>query len=150
MQGALFCRPDLLRPIRIIRDGRAVTFSQMRRYKISMEEAAKTWVYINGTAQKALWNVPEADQFVLRYEELCDDPAAEMARVCDFLGIDFSDDVLSLDKASSHGIAGNPMRFDRSVSTIKKDEAWKDALSSADLATFERIAGGMNRRLGYA
>jgi len=32
---------------------------------------------------------------------------------------------------------------------IEVNEKWRTALTAADLATFERIAGGLNRQLGY-
>jgi hypothetical protein len=40
------------------------------------------------------------------------------------------------------------MRLDR-TSDIQLDEAWRDALTAADLATFDAVAGDLNRRLGY-
>jgi hypothetical protein len=41
------------------------------------------------------------------------------------------------------------MRHRRHDSAIVLDEAWRRGLDAADLETFERLGGALNRRLGY-
>lgn len=41
------------------------------------------------------------------------------------------------------------MRFRLHETKIRLDESWRTQLSPDDLETFEKIAGRMNRRLGY-
>jgi hypothetical protein len=84
----------------------------------------------------------------VRYEDLTADPARELHRLCQFIGIKFDVDMLEF-RAQRHHIAnGNDMRFGKNPS-IRTDQTWKSALSAADLAYFEARAGALNRRLGY-
>jgi hypothetical protein len=43
---------------------------------------------------------------------------------------------------------GNGMRLDTS-SEIQLDERWREVLGPEELATFDQVAGDVNRRLGY-
>jgi hypothetical protein len=59
------------------------------------------------------------------YEELTLNPELMMKRICGFLGIEFSTNMLSLDDNSSHVLLGNRMRFDTEKrSRIAYDARW--------------------------
>ena len=45
-----------------------------------------------------------------------------------------------------HNIGGNRARFGR-LDAIREDTRWRDEMSAADRATFERIGGALNREL---
>jgi hypothetical protein len=51
-------------------------------------------------------------------------------------------------KAGTHHVVGNGMRLD-ATREVRLDERWKTALTSEDLAMFERVSGVYNRQLGY-
>ena len=57
--------------------------------------------------------------------------------------------MLFLRKDLSHSIGGNPMRFRKNEVEIRLDDRWRTNLTERDLVMFERIAGAVNRRLGY-
>jgi hypothetical protein len=46
-------------------------------------------------------------------------------------------------------ISGNPMRLDHGNVRIELDEQWRTRLTSRQLVTFQRVAGSLNKRLGY-
>lgn len=140
--------PTRFRLIYMVRDGRAVSASQMRREKVGMEVAATAWRRVNQRLRWAMWTIPDAQRMFLSYEELCRNPRETMERVARFVGTEVNDNMLVLRKTESHSISGNPMRFRRDERAIELDERWKTALSVEDLATFERIAGRLNRQLG--
>jgi hypothetical protein len=48
-----------------------------------------------------------------------------------------------------HNIPGNPMLFNRSQRTIRKDERWRRDLSDTDIQAFDRAAGRLNKSFGY-
>ena len=89
-------------------------------------------------------------EHVLRvtYEGLIGDPQAEARRCCEFLGLQFEPKMLDFRAKVQHITNGNDMRFARNK-TIVADTAWQTQLSPADLAYFERMAGPINRMLGY-
>jgi hypothetical protein len=51
-------------------------------------------------------------------------------------------------RSKAQHILGNDMRL-KSGSDIRLDERWRKNLSQADLATFDEVAGDLNRKYGY-
>lgn len=47
-----------------------------------------------------------------------------------------------------HTIPGNPMVFERPIKIVK-DERWKNEFTRHDLEVFDKIAGRLNREMGY-
>jgi hypothetical protein len=142
-------RPERVRIVQLVRDGRAVTASAMRRRDMSAAMAARIWKRDNQNLTVMLGSVPARQKIEVRYEALCDDPASEVKRVCDFLGLDFEAGMLTLWQRPVHNIPGNPMLFNRSRRAISKDERWRRDLTEGDLEAFNRTAGRLNRAFGY-
>jgi len=136
--------------IYLVRDGRGVAASAMRRESIPMLKAAARWALVHTKYRLALRNVPPAQILVVRYEDLCTDTEGTLARIGGFLGIEHRPGLTEIRKDVSHTIGGNPMRFRSSETSIVLDEKWKEGMSKLDLWTFNLIAGLHNRRFGYA
>jgi hypothetical protein len=143
-------RPERARVIWLIRDGRAVVASAMRRLGTTAAVAARVWKRENENLRRALRNIPESRKHQLRYEDLCENPAREISRACDFLGVAFEPGMLRLWERPVHNIPGNPMLFQKSKREIARDERWRRELSAADVETFEDVAGAANRSFGYS
>lgn len=141
--------PERVRVLHLTRDGRAVAASAMRRTGCSMRHAAKEWYRKNQRIAAVLRGVPRSSICQMRYEDFCEDPAAETARLLAFLGKMNHSPLVELNKMESHNIGGNPMRFDRSVTQIKLDTRWRNQLDASALTEFARVAGRLNERLGY-
>lgn len=141
--------PEIFHLIYMIRDGRAVTASAMKRERIPMLNAAKTWVNSHRRFQLAMSGIPSNKIIKVQYEKMCNKPDAEFDRISDFLRISPNFGSFEIIKTKSHNIGGNPMRFRKSETTIKLDNKWMTQLSENDLGEFERVAGRMNRKLGY-
>ena len=142
--------PERTRVIWLIRDGRAVVASAMRRQGAKADVAARIWKRENKNLHRALRNIPNERKHQLRYEDLCQNPHHEIARVCDFLGLVFEPGMLKLWERPVHNIPGNPMLFQKSKREISRDDRWRRELSAADIDAFEAIAGTMNRSFGYS
>ncbi len=165
----LLRNPQLdVRVIRIVRDGRAValTYLDPARFadagdprlrgggwggdraseRRSMAEAAREWRRSTEEAEAVLSRLPRDRWTESRYEELCRDPAATLRRLFAFIGVDPAQEVR--DRPAEHHVLGNGMRFDRGR-PVRLDERWREVLGPADLAAFDREAGGLLRRLGY-
>jgi hypothetical protein len=118
---------------------------------MSTENAAGRWIHYHKLAQPLLqrW-VPAEHKMVLRYEDFATDPALHARRLCDWLGIEFAPEMLDLGGGRTpHSAGGNPSRFSLSRGIGPPDERWRSALSAEQLGQFERIAGALNRDLGY-
>ena len=155
--------------IRLMRDGRAVALTYMdparfadakdtslqgggtggkrESERLSMTNAAYEWQRSNEEAEALLSNLAPSNWIEVRYEELCLNTDRELKKIYALLGIDNGKVYLDF-RSQDHHIIGNGMRLD-TTSEIKLDERWKSALSIADLKKFEKVAGKMNRRLGY-
>lgn len=142
-------QPDKVRFVHLVRDGRAVAASAIRRRELSPSMAARIWRRDNQNLSAMLRTVPENQKLDVRYEALCADPEHELRRICDFLALRFEKGMLTLWEREVHNIPGNPMLFDRKTRTIRQDERWRRDLSDRDIRAFDRTAGRLNRALGY-
>lgn len=137
------------RIVHLLRDGRAVCFSRMRRENTTMERAAAVWVKEQRKQRLARLTMPANIVLEVRYENLAADPSRELARICEFLGLTFEKGMEDFRNHRHHVIGGNPMRYRAGERAIISDERWRKELTDSDLATFEKVAGKSNRRLGY-
>lgn len=136
-----------LRMILLVRDGRAVTASRMRRDGFPMIDCATVWrnEHLKRMAASATARAP---QKIVHYEDLATDPRAVARDLCDWLGITFEEGMLDF-REDSHNVGGNPMRHRKAETKISLDDRWRAELTAEDLSTFDDIAGRMNERLGY-
>lgn len=78
--------------VHIIRDGRdtAIDISDAEFPPESLFACAAAWSGFVQVTREAGRRLPAGCYHEIRYEELCADPAAELARLCEFLGEEFS------------------------------------------------------------
>jgi hypothetical protein len=162
--------PDLdIRVIHVIRDGRAVSLTYTDEWNFadssdpemrgggsgqrrppprhSMAEAANEWKRSNEATAALVATLPRSHWTVVRYEDLCAEPAATLKRLAVFLDLDPQQTRLDFRAVAQH-VIGNGMRMD-STSEIRLDERWKTHLSESDLQAFDEVAGDLNRSYGY-
>lgn len=155
--------------IRLIRDGRAVSLTYMdparfadardvslrgggsggdrREQRLPMMQAAREWLRSNEEAEAVLKQMDARKWTQVHYEDICQNPVAELSRLYAFLGVDPAGRQLDFRSIEQH-VVGNGMRLD-TTSEIRLDERWRDTLNQDELRVFDRVAGRMNRRLGY-
>lgn len=141
--------PSALRCVWLVRDGRAVMLSRMRRRGESPQLAARNWAR---HSLGLLWlcaGLPRHRVFALKYEDLCADPALRLTDLQRFIGVPVRDLCAPLDKRSPHLVGGNPMRYDVDGRSIVRDDRWQHELTKEDLRIFAHIAGPVQAALGY-
>jgi len=141
--------PERFRLLFQVRDGRAVARSQMRRDGSDMATAARDWRRMNINLLAMLASIPRRSILKVRYEDLCSEPDVQLRRISEFAGLETPPEGLDLRKSEAHNIGGNPMRFRKDEREIRLDERWRTDLDEEELAIFERVAGRLNRFLGY-
>ncbi len=132
-----------VRPLFLVRDGRATVHSKMTRGRMSAEVATRNWLHIT---RAMIWLRrligPKRSDWI-RYEELCTDPSGTIARIAANAGLSPS----AADKPIARHYVGGSPNF--SMDSVQEDQRWRSGMTPDDLATFERIAGNVNRSLGY-
>jgi hypothetical protein len=158
-----------LRVVHVVRDSRAVAFSWTR--KVSRPDAATVsymasyspavaagqWNAQNGALQLlAREGVPTLR---VRYEDLATAPAAILARIADFAGIDSCGHEFGFlsteagacwaDLHAAHTASGNPMRFATGKIAIRRDERWRTAMPPGQRRTVTALTLPLLARYGY-
>jgi hypothetical protein len=130
--------------VHIVRDGRDVARSLVSQPwgPTSVEEAAEDWARSVRAAQAAAPALARYRQ--VRYEDLLAEPITEMRGLLEWLGLTVDDDTLAaVDRAGAS--AYNVDERDPRIAVGK----WRREWSRRDLAAFDRVAGEVNRALGY-
>ncbi|MCO4762013.1 MAG: sulfotransferase [Myxococcales bacterium] len=133
----------------LVRDGRAVMASRMRRLGESAGQAAKMWLTHNLWLMRQQQLVGSEGGLRVRYEDLCVDPNHIVGQIRGHLDLPPAPVNPTLNKTAAHLIGGNPMRFETSAQTITLDERWRTDLKAADLRAFGVRARALNRLFGY-
>lgn len=140
--------PESVRILLLTRDGRGCVYSNVKR-DVGVRRASLAWKNYYARALPLIErHVDPAHVHHVRYEDLAGDPAAELASICAFLGLEYEPKMIDYAAAEHHITNGNDMRFSAG-SVIRGDYAWRKSLSPRDVSRFEKLAGSLNRRLGY-
>lgn len=141
-------RQERTRLILLIRDGRAVFYSNLKRgfgHSYSLRVWRNTYRNLLPLVRR---HVSPEHLLVVRYEDLATDPEQVARRICSFAGLDFEPSMLDTSSKQHHITSGNNMRFSPARG-IQLDKKWQSDLREADREFFERNAGWLNRELGY-
>lgn len=136
-----------MRIIHLVRDGRAVSWSNMKHLGLAPEAAAASWIDDNSKSEQARRYFPRDRWMTLRHEDVCADPTGALSRIYSFLGLPNGNGLPNFQDAEHH-IIGNRMRLG-SISEIRLDDRWKTALTPGQMAAIERRVAPLNRRYGY-
>jgi len=142
-------RPEQVRIIHLIRDGRGVVASRKKYMDVS--HAAERWAHYHKLSSTLLqrW-VPEEHRKRLSYEEFVTQPEENLKAISEWLGIEYAEECLEFGNAAkSHSAGGNPARFELDGGIRGVDERWRESLTEDELTSFEEKAGSQNRAFGY-
>lgn len=136
-----------IRVLHLVRDGRAVVNSYMRKYG-SFQLALRRW------GSTSVWALRHRSKFArdswlrVRYEDLALAPVNTLAEVCEFVGLSYDPAMLSYRRHPYLGLGGNRMRHGKE-SRIFLDERWKVEMTRQDRVKFKVFGGWLNRLYGY-
>lgn len=167
--------PDLrLKPIRVVRDGRALACSFARHLKIDLHDAITE--HVQHLFHRFKMEDDRDDLLCFRYEDFLSAQRASLERVGRFLGIEYPPDALEYWKFDHHITSGNagtiallkffqglpvPNFKDRAFyegqfermrqgQAAFDDHRWRDELGRRELYFFDRFCGRGNAAWGYA
>lgn len=136
--------------ILLIRDGRSVFASNLKRgHSLSFSLSAWKNYYQRGIPLINKHVSPE-HFLVVRFEDMLENPVAQLERICRFVGLkeDYTEEMLRFNRFNLHSTGGNWTRFDRQI-VLRRDKGWKEQLSAKELEYFEKKAWKLNEKLGY-
>ena len=161
--------------VHLIRDGRDVRLSQLRRGDRHPPAAkhARRW---RRRVQTGRRQGARVDHYMeVRYESLIADPEPELRRICEFLRLEFDPEMLTYHERAAERLseidrdleagqelaearerplfrAGDRLDFHKLTREPPRGDRvarWKREMPVEDLADFERVAGGLLSELGY-
>ena len=145
----LLDHPDLdIKVVRLVRDGRGVSLSFRKADGLSIPTAAYEWRRSNEEAERIVSRLPRDRWFDLRYERLCTDLDPTMQALFEFIGVEPAAPLAQVADEPLHLLGNDKARLN--PKEVRLDEKWRRTLTPEDLDGFERVAGTVNRRLGYA
>lgn len=107
--------------VHIVRDGRAVTWSYMKKYHKALFYAYSWLTYY---IKMALLKKRIRTGYIrVDYEDLVKEPVFELKRILNNMGYAFEPGMMQFRSNNNHQIGGNDMRFHKSV-VIKEDRDW--------------------------
>ncbi|MEV0581668.1 sulfotransferase [Nonomuraea sp. NPDC050310] len=139
--------------IHLIRDGRDCVSSlkEMPWYSLDSYHAVATWAEAMDAGRKLRRTLPEDSYYELRYEDLTDDPARELKRLCLFLGEDFDAAM-----CEPHMLAGVAVPSRKTWHTNTHGEvttarvgSWAERLANWEIQLCEDVLGDRLRANGY-
>lgn len=139
--------------IHVIRDPRAVTSSLVRSevHRTTPYHAARRWQGDVAAGLTFEQNHPH-DVLRIRYEDMVTRPETALRRVCQFLELEFFDDML---RYHEHARSAYGSYYEKIHSGLSKPvsagaiDAWTRHLSEPDVALVEFVCGDLMERLGY-
>jgi hypothetical protein len=132
--------------VHIIRDGRDAAQSFHRRWGYSPPHTIWRWKKMVSVARREALKLPANRYLEVYYESLTSDPAKEMARICEFLGLDFEAAVTTSSMRMMD--AGNPDAGSGSI--VRNSEKWRSYFSTRQIRKLEKIGGALLAELGYS
>lgn len=150
--------------IQLIRDPRAVMFSQKNRWRqrslgakgTPLWNAIRVFFNYHPYTVSNLWEAAylkgaavagHRNYLAIRFEDLVANPAIELRRACDFLGITFVQGMLNVPRVGSSNLQHREEL--RGISSEVLD-AWRGKLAAAELWLCEWKTKDSMRKLGYA
>jgi hypothetical protein len=139
--------------VHLLRDGRDVALSivDVAWGPDSLDQAALYWRQQVRRGLRAARSLGPARYHAVRYEDLLEAPAAELEKLCGFLGLDYAEQMLSYASSADRLLAGlpNPQEHGGLRSTPAPRRNWRDKLSAEDRQVFELLAGDVLSEVGY-
>lgn len=152
-----------LRTVQVIRDSRAVAFSNQRRVVDPTNADGPRFMPQQSLALTSIaWNAKNAfiasvmpnrgGRLILRYEDFVSQPFEQVERVLRFMGSGRSPPPISggqLDVGTHHTTAGNPMRFHTGALRLRLDDEWHAKMTPRDRTVVTALTWPMLARYGY-
>ncbi len=141
--------------IHIVRDGRDVANSVLKMPwgPSDLIQAAEWWHWHIKLGRCMGAILGESRYTEVRYEDLVNDPELELKRLCQFIGIQFSADMLNYHKKNAQELIPDDRKFQHyntgSAPVKSRTFAWRKEMRPVNVAIFNSYASPSLKELGY-
>jgi len=139
--------------VHMIRDGRDVARSRVEAgFTVSTRRSARHWNEEVQAGRRAGKRLPARRYRELFYENLVRNPESVLREVCDWLNLEFTDALFAFDESGDASVPDEHAHLHEKLNAPvdpSRAQAWKDSLSSREIADVEAEAGDLLRELGY-
>lgn len=138
----LLSKDERIEPIfiHLVRDGRAVTWSYMKKYPGGYP--LFKWFLANIKVSLLMMRAPGKKIF-LRYEDLVRDPKRELSKILAAAELPFEEGILNYRSFTHHQIGGNRMKS-ATTEEIRSDDGWRANMPLQSRALFTLLFGWLN------
>lgn len=142
------------RYIYLYRDGRdvAVSFRRAIVGEKHFYHIAREWAKTQQLALTMELHIDSDRFFRVKYENMVEEPEAMMKRLCEFLELEYREDMLNFHQSDeAHRAAQSSELWGNVIQPIMKDNTGKFSTeaSEEDIRIFESVAGDVLDKLGY-
>ncbi|WP_263819095.1 sulfotransferase family protein [Salinibacter sp.] len=139
--------------VHMIRDGRDVARSRVEAgFTVSMRRSARHWKEEVQTGRRAGRLLPAHRYRELFYEDLVRNPKPLLQDLCDWLDLEFTEALFAFDESGDASVPDEHAHLHDKLNAPvdpSRAQAWKNSLSSREIADVEAEAGDLLRELGY-
>ena len=132
--------------IQLIRNPYANCKSLKERQYMNIRLAAQEWKDLNAIGLIENYISGSQNYLIIKYEDLVLSPKETVQKVCSFLGVDFREEMLNLNRASD---TQSDQAYVLSSFDVQKLEGWKDSLTTKEIRKIEMITADLMSKLGY-
>ncbi|GLS26064.1 sulfotransferase family protein [Marinibactrum halimedae] len=125
--------------IHLLRDPRDVAKSCIGMGWVgNVHEGTQYWIKPERHWEALEKSIPESQRYTVRYEDLVAEPEKELSKICDFIGVPYSDEMLNLEKDTTY-----------SRPDARYANQWKKKLTPKQISHVEYQCHEMMRTRGY-
>ncbi|MEU4542546.1 sulfotransferase family protein [Nonomuraea dietziae] len=139
--------------IHLIRDGRdcVASLKEMPWYTLNSFHAISTWAEAIDAGKRLRRTMSEDSYYELRYEDLTDDPATELKKLCHFLEEDYDPAMCSPREAASHAVPVHKVWHSNTHGEVTRARvgSWAKRLDSWEIRLAEQALGDRLEDHGY-
>ena len=145
---------DAPKYIYLYRDGRDVALSFQKAVvgEKHIYNIAKEWTETQELAIKLRNSIDKSRFFSISYEALTNQPVESAQALCEFLGVEYTDEMLSFHQSSeAKNAAKSSQLWGNVTSPVMKNNSkkYQNEMDAGDIKIFESIAGHVLDDLGY-
>ncbi|MFC6080688.1 sulfotransferase family protein [Sphaerisporangium aureirubrum] len=139
--------------VHLIRDGRdcVASLKEMPWYTLDVHHAIANWAESVDQGRRLARTLPAGSYHELRYEDLTADPAAELARLCAFLGEEFEPSMCEPQRVADVAVPARKVWHSNTRNEVSAARvgSWATRLEPWEIALCEEVLGHRLRDHGY-